>query len=58
MLISRMFLCTVPKKEPEEQRQQKEEQQHNQQSKSPAGDSESNKEHLEAVRRYCSIYTL
>jgi DnaJ family protein B protein 12 len=32
-------------------RQQKEEQQHHQQSKSPAGDSESNKEHLEAVRR-------
>jgi DnaJ family protein B protein 12 len=32
-------------------RQQKEDEQHHQQSKSPAGDSESNNKHLEAVRR-------
>jgi hypothetical protein len=43
----------VPKKEPAKQSLQKEEQQ--QQSKSSASDKEFNKEHLEAVKRYCMI---
>jgi hypothetical protein len=42
----------VPRKEPETQSHQKEQQQ---QSKSSATDKEDNKEHLEAVRRYCMI---
>jgi hypothetical protein len=52
MLISRMFLCTVTNKE------QEEEQQHHQQSNLAAGDTDSNKKHLAAVRRYCLIYSL
>jgi hypothetical protein len=42
----------VTKKETETQSHQKEQQQ---QSKSSAGDKEFNKEHLEAVKRYCMV---
>jgi hypothetical protein len=42
----------VPKNEPETQSHQKE---HQQQSKSSSSDKEFNKEHLEAVKRYCMV---